>query len=228
MFNLADKYCFYLDKDNDKNMEIFLLLRTLEQYINGAIIEMNRLEKTRKNIAKKLSIRFLSFKTGVASKSIGRKDFQLTYLACDTHFFFICIDKCYKLIAQLSFELDDLDIKKLKVRLNTIFDIDTVRNHLEHIEDRCVGYGSKKDKNKKIKRQIQDFGNFPGDDFSFNNKKFPTNKKSLEELKHIYLDLIKIIHSKYASNDKYFVERMKSEERTKLILKALKKDGLIK
>jgi hypothetical protein len=222
MFDLVTKYCFYLDKDRGKSLELFLLLHTLEKYVNGAIIEMNRLEKTRKFITKKLAdLRSKGY------RSSKQKDFQLTYLGCDTHFFFICIDKCYKLIRQLSLELNDQDIKKLKTRLNKIFDIATVRNHLEHIEDRCKGYLSPKDKKKRKKTNIQDFGNFVGNDFSFNYKKFPSNKKSLEELKNIYRDLIKILHNKYASKDPGFVERMKAEERVKLIQGALKKAGLV-
>lgn len=223
MFDIATKYCFHLDKDNAKSLELFLLLHSLEKYVNGAIIEMNRLEKTRGGIIKRLS----SLRNIETYRKPRNKDFQLTYLACDTHFFFICIDKCYKLITQLSLELNDVEIKKLKTRLNKIFDIATVRNHLEHIEKRCVGYLSRRDEKKKRQKRIQDFGNFVEDNFSFNNKKFPSNRKSLEELKNVYRDLIKILHNKYASKDPSFVERMKAEERIKLIQKTLKKAGLI-
>lgn len=221
MYDLATKYCFHLDKDNTKSLELFLLLHSLEKYVNGAIIEMNRLEKTRKNITKRLS----NLRQNIDTPR--KKDFQLTYLACDTHFFFICIDKCYKLITQLSLELNDNEIKKLKTKLNKVFDIATIRNHLEHIEDRCKGYLSIKDKKQNIKKHISDFGNFAGDDFSFNNKKYPSGKKSLEELKNIYLDLIKILDDR-ARKDPKFVEKIKMEERNKLIMKALKKAGLIK
>lgn len=221
MFDLATKYCFHLDKNNTKSLELFLLLHSLEKYVNGAIIEMNRLEKTRKNITKKLSNLSQDINTP------RKKDFQLTYLACDTHFFFICIDKCYKLITQLSLELNDNEIKKLKTTLNKVFDIATVRNHLEHIEDRCRGYLNLKDKKQNIKKHISDFGNFAGDDFSFNNKKYPSGKKSLEELKNIYLDLIKILDAR-ARKDPKFVEKIKMEERNELLMKALKKAGLIK
>ena len=221
MFDLATKYCFHLDKDNTKSLELFLLLHSLEKYVNGAIIEMNRLEKTRKNITKKLS------KLRQNIDTPRKKDFQLTYLACDTHFYFICIDKCYKLIAQLSLELGDNKIKKLKTKLNKVFDIATIRNHLEHIEDRCRGYLNLKDKKQNIKKPINDFGNFAGDDFSFNNKKYPSGKKSLEELKNIYIELMKILDER-ARKDPKFVEKIKMEERNELIMKALKKAGLIK
>lgn len=218
MFDLVGKYWRYLDRDNDKNLSLSLLLHYLENYVNGAIIEMNRLEKTRRKLDR----------LGDADSWRPEKQhFQLTSLACDTHFFFICIDKCYKLINQLSIELNDEDIKKLKTKLNKIFDIKTVRNHLEHIDDRCKGYLSLKNKKQNIKTHISDFANFAGDDFSFNNKKFPSNKKSLEELKVIYRDLIKIIHNKYAIKDAEFVEEINMEKSIKLIKKALKKAGLI-
>jgi hypothetical protein len=220
MFDLATKYCFHLDKNNTKSLELFLLLLSLEKYVNGAIIEMNRLEKTRKNINKKLA----NLSQNLGAPRINK--FQLTYLACDTHFFFICIDKCYKLITQLSLELNDNGIKKLKTKLNKIFDIAIIRNHLEHIEDRCRGYLNLKDKKQNIKKHISDFGNFAGDDFSFNNKKYPSGKKSLEELKNIYLDLIKILDVK-ARKDPKFVEIIEREERHKLIMKALKKVNFI-
>ncbi len=221
MFDLATKFCFHLDKNKTKSLELFLLLHSLEKYVNGAIIEMNRLGKTRRNITKKLS-NIRQRNTGVMRK----RDFQLTYLACDTHFYFICIDKCYKLIIQLLIELGDDEIKKLKIKLNKVFDIRDIRNHLEHIEERCMGYHNPKDKRKNIKKPISDFGNFAGDDFSFNNKKYPSGKGSLKELKNIYLDLINILDKK-ARKDPGFVVKIKMEERNKLIMNALKKARLI-
>jgi hypothetical protein len=221
MFDLATKYCFYLDKNDLKNSELFLLLFSLEKYVNGAIIEINRIERTRKNIAKKLS----DIKQN--SNALIKKNFQLTYLACDTHFYFICIDKCYKLVAQLSIELNDNEIRKLKTKLNKVFDITTIRNHLEHIEDRCRGYLNPKDKNQNIKKHISDFGNFVGNDFSFNNKKYPSGKESLKELKNIYLGLINILNNR-ARKDQEFVKKVRTEDRNQSVMRALKKARLTK
>lgn len=216
MFDLADKYIFILHNKASKNFELSLMLFTLEKYVNGAIIEMNRLERTRRNIKKTFSNPHRNIGTPRA------KDNYLTYLACDTHFYFICIDKCYKLIAQLAIELNDRDIHKLKMRLNKIFNITTVRNHFEHIEDRCRGYLSLSDKKNKRQRHIQDFGNFAGDYFSFNNIMFPSDRKSLEELKNIYLELIDIL-DKRARKDPEFVKQVERDEQINLIRKALKK-----
>lgn len=51
--------------------------------------------------------------------------------------------------------------------------------------------------------------------------------KSLGELKNIYLDLIKILDARARKVPK-FVEKIKMEERNKLIMKALKKAGLVR
>ena len=48
MFDIASKYYLYLHDDRDKSIRLFLLLSSLERYVNGAIIEMRRLERARK------------------------------------------------------------------------------------------------------------------------------------------------------------------------------------
>lgn len=215
MFDLASKYSFSLDKNREKAIKCLLLLYYLESYVNGAIIEMRRLNRTRQVIKKGIQ------------KSLEtrgrRKNFHLTYLAKDTHFYFICIDKVYKLLSSLSDELNDSDIKNLETKLNSIFDIKTVRGHLEHIEQRCLGRFPREDKSTIAKN---DLGNFIGEDFSFGGKKFPSGVGSVNELKKIYTDLLEILESKYASQDPSFVWRQQSEERYKQIMQKLKKMGL--
>jgi hypothetical protein len=221
MFDIATKYCFALDNNSKKSMRLFLLLFEIENYTNGAIIQMNRLERHRSRINKK----FANLKN---FEHIKRKDYITTYLACDTHYFFICIDKIYKLLNILSKELNDKDIKKLRANINNIFHISTIRNHLEHIEDRCVGYLSLHDKKQNIRKHIGDFGNFSKDGFTFNNKKYPSNKKSLDEIKKTYQDLIQILHDNYASKNSNFIKRQEMEEIQEKMMKNLKKFGLIK
>ena len=216
MFDVASKYCFALDKDSKKSLNYYLLLSNIEKYVNGAIIEMGRLSRIRKAITKEFKTRSL------------RKNYRLTYLANDTHFYFVCIDKVYKLLSRLGTELNDPDIKKLAKKLGATFDIKTVRNHLEHIDARCLGFLSIKTEKKKISKHISDFGNFFNDNFSFNGKTFPSNKGSLLELKKIYKDLIEILTKKYASKDPGFVWREQSDKRYKAIMKTAKKAGLFK
>lgn len=215
MFDLASNYCFSLDKDSKKSVKYFLLLSNLEKSVNGAIIEMRRLNRARKAIFKRVN-----------DKRI-RKDNSLTYLANDTHFYFICIDKVFVLLFRLATELNDPDIKRLAKKLGKTFDIRTVRNHLEHIDARCLGFLSENDERKKISRHIPDFGNFINDNFSFNGKQFPSGKAGLIELKNIYKELLGILKSKYASKDPHFVWREQSEKRYKAIMKALKKAGVL-
>lgn len=215
MFDLASKYSFSLDKDRKKAIKCLLLLYCLESYVNGAIIEMKRLNRTRQVIKNDIQ---KSLKTGGR-----RKNFHLTYLANDTHFYFICIDKVYKLLSSLSAELNDSDIKNLEAKLNSIFDIQTVRDHLEHIEQRCLGRFPREDRSKIAKN---DLGNFIGEDFSFGGKKFPSGMGSVDELKKIYTALLEILERKYASQDPSFVWRQQSEERYKQIMRKLKKMGL--
>lgn len=214
MFDLASKYGFSLDKNSEKAMRCFLLLYNLEKYVNGAIIEMNRLNRVRQAVNE--SVRNIELRN-------RRRNYQLTYLANDTHFYFVCIDKVYKLLFKLAQELNDMDIKKLAQNLGKTFDIRTVRNHLEHIDTRCLGFLSEKDEKNKVRKHISDFGNFIGENFSFDRKTYPSGKGSLIELKKIYIDLIEILDRKYASKDPGFIWRQNSEKVYKKIMQNLKK-----
>ncbi len=215
MFDLASKYSFSLDKNRGKTIKCFLLLYYIESYVNGAIVEMTRLNKTRQAIKKDIQ----------KSLEIGgkRKNFHLTYLANDTHFYFICIDKVHKLLSSLSKELADPDIENLVTRLDQGFDIVTVRDHLEHIEQRLLGRFPREEKGVVAKN---DLGNFWGDDFSFGGKRFPSGVSSVNELKKIYKNLLEILERKYASKDPGFLWRQQSGTRYKKIMQQLKKNGL--
>ena len=215
MFDLATKYCFSLDKDSQNSMNYFLLLSNLEKSVNGAIIEMRRLDRVRKEIL-----------TRINDRKMGRNNY-LTYLANDTHFYFICIDNVFVLLSRLGSELNDSDIKKLAKKLGTAFDIRTVRNHLEHIDARCLGFLTQKDEKNRVSKPISDFGNFVNDNFSFNNKQFPSGKVGLVELKNIYKELLGILKNKYASKDPHFQWQEESEKRYKAIMKILKKSGVL-
>lgn len=188
MFDLASKYGFSLDKNREKGIKCLLLLYYLESYVNGAIIEMKRLNRSRQAIKKDIQN---SLTTGGR-----RKNFHLTYLANDVHFYFICIDKVHKLLSSLSKELTDPDIENLVTKLDQVFDIVVVRDHLEHIEQRLLGRFPREDKGTVAKN---DLGNFWGDDFSFGGKKFPSGVSSINELKKIYKNLLEILERKYAS-----------------------------
>jgi len=57
MYDLAHKYCFCLHSDPQHNQRVFLLLLELENYVNGAIMQTARLERSRRAIDKKLERR---------------------------------------------------------------------------------------------------------------------------------------------------------------------------
>jgi hypothetical protein len=237
MYDLAERYCFrsHLDHDDTIDRELSLLLLFLEQYVNGAIIEMSRLERTRRSLdeewrARRLARELRKRRRLAGEQDLGqnmgalsrKRDSQLTYLECDTHFFFICINQCYKLIPLLSQKLNDNEITKLATELNGVFDIRTIRDHLEHVEDRCQSYLSREDRDRKIKKPISDFGNFVGGNFSFNGKEFRSDRKSLEKLEEIYLRLIGILDDR-ARKDPEFVREMEMKETSELAMKAWKK-----
>ncbi len=219
MFDVASKYGFSLDKDKEKALRCYLLLFYLENYVNGAIIELRRLSRVRDKINKKIR-EYLSIRS-------KKRDFHVTYLANDTHFYFICIDKVYKLLSSLSDELRDDDIKELVIKLEKTFSINVIRNHLEHIDKRCLGYLTLEDEKQGKRTRISDFGNFLGDYFSFGGEKFPSNLKSVTELKRIYTELLKILEEKYVSKDPSFIRRRQSEQVYKKIMQKLKKSGLL-
>lgn len=217
MFDLASEFVFSFDrKDGTKNMRAYLLLDHLEKYVNGAIIEIGRLIRVRKALGKDIQKTLTQFPR--------KRNFHLTCLANDVHFYFICIDKVHKLLSSLSKELTDPDIENSVTKLDQVFDIVVVRDHLEHIEQRLLGRFPREDKGTVAKN---DLGNFWGDDFSFGGKRFPSGVKSINELKNIYTDLIKILERKYASKDPSFIKRRQSERVYKKIVQKLKKSGLV-
>jgi len=74
MFNLASKYVFVL-----KGQESYLLLVMLEKNVNGAIIQVGRVQRTRKRLAKMRD-----------TKNLHN---NLQRLSLDAHFYFICIEQ---------------------------------------------------------------------------------------------------------------------------------------
>jgi hypothetical protein len=73
MYNLAGKYAFCLGTDPQVEQQAFLLLHELETYVNGAIIQTNRLIRTRKSIDDEIKIPRSRNKPRISSK----KDFRL-------------------------------------------------------------------------------------------------------------------------------------------------------
>ncbi len=216
MYDIAGKYIFCFHDDPKIDAEASLLLVVLETYINGAIIQLNRLNRTRKTIDYNL-------KELISSRSIGRikKDFNLTRLHCDYHFYFICIGQIHKLIETIGEVLEDQGIKKVLAKFDREFPIE-IRDHLEHIHERAQGKKYKKDIG-----HISDFGNFVGNGFTFAGKSYTVDAKSLTNLKLIYKELINVITTNYASKDSNFIWREQSDEFYAKLRKKMKREGII-
>ncbi len=218
MYDLATKYAFYLSDDSEKAKNAFVLLHELEVYVNGAIIQSTRINRTRKLIDKNIRIARNNRRKTQRQYLKNKKDFSLTRLGCDYHFYFICLGQVGKLLKQLSVLLDDGDLRNEYLKFRRKFDQD-IRNHLEHIDERAVG---------RIRGQdighISDFVNFPGDSLSFNGKKYPVNKEKLAELKTIYEEVIKILHDNHASKDEEFLRWEEREKQTWAVIKRAVKE----
>lgn len=221
MYDLAHKYCFCLDSGQQTAQKAFLLLFELENYINGAIMQKARIERTRRLIDKRLKRKMDSTKDFRYAQQSTKKDFSLTRLHCDYHFYFICVGQIGKFLKRLCGVLNDSDLNKVYNRFEERFDKE-IRDNLEHLDERAVG--------KKFKRNIghiSDFGNFPGDRFSFAGKEYPVNREKLNELRQIYHEIIRVLYKNYGSKDEGFMWQEQSERQSKILFRKLRKQGLI-
>jgi hypothetical protein len=221
MYDLAYKYCFCLDDGRQTGHKASLLLLELENYVNGAIMQTARIERNRKSIDKKLKRKKELIKDYQHAQQRIQKDFGLTRLHCDFHFYFICVGQIGKLLKRLCEVLNDHDLNEVYTRFMEKFD-KAIRDDLEHIDERAIGKKFQKDIG-----HISDFGNFPGDRFSFNGKEFPVNREKLNELRQIYHDIIFVLYKNYGSKNEFFVRLEQSERQAKILLRRLRKQGLI-
>lgn len=219
MYDLAHNYYFCLDSDKERNQKASLLLLELEMYVNGAIMQTTRIAGYRKAIDKRLREEMDSVRQAKYAHKSNKKDFSLTKLHCDYHFYFICIGQIGKLLKRLCEVLKDPDLRKVYTKFEDKFDKD-VRDSLEHIDERAIGVKKGKDIG-----HISDFGNFPGDRFSFDGREYPVNRQSLRELKGIYEESISVLYKNYGSKDPGFVQREQSERRVKELFRHLKRQG---
>lgn len=221
MYNLAHKYCFCLHNDPQRNMEAYVLLFEMENYINGATMQTARLERNRRSINKKLRKEMNSIKDDKYIRKSIKKDFSLVKLHCDYHFYFICVGQIGKLLKRLCGVLNDPELKEVYTKFEGKFSKD-FRDNLEHLDERAVG--------KKFGRNIghiSDFGNFPRDRFSFDGKEFPVNKGKLKELTQIYEEIIDVLYKNYGSKDPHFVLMEQRERQSNELFRYLKKQGLV-
>lgn len=135
MYELASKYYFVF-----KDTKIGLLLMLMEEYINGAELQIRRIERTRKLYRK-------TFQLPKGIENINRTTFKNRQLKifCDAHFYFICIGQVSKCFERLSAELKNTKINTINSEFQKNFSRE-IRNDLEHIDARAVG--KKKERSK--------------------------------------------------------------------------------
>ncbi|MCH6575899.1 MAG: hypothetical protein IH795_12005 [Bacteroidetes bacterium] len=184
----------------------------IEEYVNGAELQIQRIERTRKLANKSFN--------NVNNINWNRYRNQHLKIFCDAHFYFICIGQVNKCLETLCKELKNKRLSKVKSEFKNTFSQE-IRNDLEHINERAVGkkYG-------KSIGVIRDFKNFANDNLTFNGKKYPVNKKSLNKSKLIYKNIISVIHEEYALKDQNFVNSMNRNKHINKIKRIAEKEYL--
>ena len=212
MLNLASKYHFVF-----KDLQVNLLLMLIEEYVNGAELQITRIERTRKSVRNSLkSICNLE----KANWETYRK--QHLRMFCDAHFYFICIGQVSRCLDRLRAKLKNRKLEKIYSEFQKTFSQE-IRNDLEHIDARAVGLKKKGRSEVKI-GNIQDFRNFSNDNLTFNGKNYPVNKESLKKLKEFFQNTISVIHEDYALKAPFFVYDMEREKQLKRIMRIAQKE----
>jgi len=148
MYDLASKYHFVF-----KDFQINLLLMLMEEYVNGAELQIRRIDRTRKLDRK-------TFQSPMDIENINRTTYRNSHLKifCDAHFYFICIGQVSKCLERLSAELKNINLYKINSEFQKLFKRE-IRNDLEHIDARAVGKKKKGRKEVSIGR-IRDFRSY--------------------------------------------------------------------
>ena len=207
MIDLASKYISVLG-----DIQTYMLLSLVEEYVNGVEIQIRRIDRTRKDILKSLQSILSSEKS--KSKTVWNRQKRLFH---DAHFYFICIGQISKSLEKLCEKMNNPKLHKIRSNFDKQFSRE-IRNDLEHIDSRAIG--------KKIIRGkeidigfISDFKNFSGDNLTFNGKAYPVNIESLRKLKEFYKSIISVIHEDYALKDPSFVCKMNRDRSLKKAMK---------
>jgi len=214
MIDLASKYIFVLG-----DIQTYLLLSLVEEYVNGVEIQIRRIDRTRKDILKSLQSRLEFERT--KSRTHWNRQKRLFH---DTHFYFICIGQISECLEKLCGKMNNQKLNKIRSNLNKEFSHE-IRNDLEHIASRAIGK-KKKGRSEVDIGFVQDFKNFSGDKLTFNGKSYPVNKEQLHKIKSIYKKIIAVIHEDYALKNAHFVNSLATEKHIEKIMKAIQKEYL--
>ncbi len=105
----------------------------VEEYVNGAELQIRRIDRTRKAIRKT----FQSQQDFERTKWSTHKNRQQR-IFYDAHYYFVCIGQISKCLERLCNKLKNRKLNKIYSELNREFNQE-IRNDLEHIDSRVVG-----------------------------------------------------------------------------------------
>lgn len=150
-----------------RSFEASAALLTLERYINGTMIQWNRIHADKRAL--------LGPGSGVD------RTLMLT-LFLDIHLYFVCYDKAQNLLEHLAKNDGDPQLDNLWQTLKPKFKpFNDARNHLEHIETRIKG------------KYLSDFGNLVNDTFTFGGQHFDISASGLQILTDAYEQVVAIL-----------------------------------
>jgi len=153
-----------------RSFEASVALLTLERYINGTVIQWNRIQTDKRALP--------GLGPGVD------QTFILT-LFLDIHFYFVCYDKAQNLLEHLAKTDGDSKLDNLWQTFKPKFKpFNNARNHLEHIETRIT------------RKYLHDFGNLENDTFTFGGERFDVSASGLKILTEAYEKVIDILRSR--------------------------------
>lgn len=154
-----------------KNMRALLTLHFVEQYVNGATFQWERIQEDKSKLP------------GPGPRVDAR---LIQTLFLDVHFYFVCGEKVKKLYKEF-IEIDGgKDLKDLWAKHKHMFKkLKIARDHLEHIDERVQD------------ESHRDFGNLMGDTYIFWGEKFDISRSALGELEAAYEELIEMLRLRY-------------------------------
>lgn len=141
----------------------------LEKYVNGATIQWNRIQETRR---------------ALPGPGPGVDGTLMQALFLDIHFYFVCYDKAQNLLEHFAALDGDLELNNLWQTIGPQFrPFNDARNHLEHIEER-------------IARGVSDLGNLEKETYTFDGERFDVSASGLRILTDAYEQVVHILRSR--------------------------------
>ena len=152
------------------SFEASVALLTLEKYVNGTIIQWDRIQAE---------------KRALPWPGPGVDQTLMLTLFLDIHFYFVCYDKSQNLLEHLAKTDGDPKLDNLWQTLKPKFKpFNDARNHLEHIETRIKS------------KYLSDFGNLENDTFTFGGERFDVSASGLKILTDAYEQVVDILGSR--------------------------------